>query len=74
MRTGCATLMHGARSLLDLGTGGGERLLELRDDWPPRVAATEGYPPNLALAAAAAGPVWGGGEGGGFERAADSAV
>jgi SAM-dependent methyltransferase len=44
------TLMHGARSLLDLGTGGGERLLELREDWPPQVAATEGYAPNLALA------------------------
>ena len=44
-------LMHGAQSLLDLGTGGGERLLEMRPDWPPRVAATEGYPPNLALAA-----------------------
>lgn len=43
-------LMHGARSLLDLGTGGGERLLELREDWPPQVAATEGYAPNLALA------------------------
>ena len=45
------TLMHGARRLLDLGTGGGERMLEMRADWPPRVAATEGYPPNLALAA-----------------------
>ena len=44
-------LMHGARSVLDLGTGGGERLLALREDWPSRVAATEGYPPNLALAA-----------------------
>lgn len=44
-------LMHGAKSLLDLGTGGGERLLEMRADWPPTVAATEGYPPNLALAA-----------------------
>ena len=36
--------------MLDLGTGGGERLLGLREYWPPRVAATEGYAPNLALA------------------------
>lgn len=43
-------LMRQARSVLDLGTGGGERLLALREHWPPRVAATEGYPPNLALA------------------------
>jgi SAM-dependent methyltransferase len=43
-------LMRGARSVLDLGTGGGERLLGLREDWPARVAATEGYVPNLALA------------------------
>ena len=49
-------LMQGARSLLDLGTGGGERLLELREDWPPRVAATEGYAPNLALATARLAP------------------
>jgi SAM-dependent methyltransferase len=43
-------LMRQASSVLDLGTGGGERLLGLREHWPPRVAATEGYPPNLALA------------------------
>lgn len=43
-------LMRGADNVLDLGTGGGERLLALRHYWPPHVAATEGYPPNFALA------------------------
>jgi hypothetical protein len=28
-------------SLLDLGTGGGERLLKLQDLWPKRTVATE---------------------------------
>lgn len=43
--------LAGRRRLLDLGTGGGERLLELQDAWPPSVTVTEGYPPNVALAA-----------------------
>jgi SAM-dependent methyltransferase len=43
-------LLRGATALLDLGTGGGEKLLSLRDLWPPRVAVTEGYAPNLRLA------------------------
>jgi len=46
-----ATLLRGATSALDMGTGGGERLLALREDWPPRVVATEDYGPNVALAA-----------------------
>ncbi|MBN1219150.1 MAG: methyltransferase domain-containing protein, partial [Anaerolineae bacterium] len=37
-------------AVLDLGTGGGEKLLGFKDVFPPRVAATEGYPPNLRLA------------------------
>lgn len=41
-----------ADSLLDMGTGGGELLLELRDWLPPRTVATEGYPPNFAVAQA----------------------
>ncbi len=45
-----SALLRTASSALDLGTGGGERLLALRDAWPPRMAATEGHPPNLALA------------------------
>ncbi len=39
-----------ASSALDLGTGGGEKLLEFKDVFPPRLAATEGYLPNLELA------------------------
>jgi SAM-dependent methyltransferase len=45
-----AELMQQARSLLDMGTGGGERLLALRDHWPAHVTVTEDYPPNATLA------------------------
>lgn len=45
-----AELMRQARSVVDLDTGGGERFLELRPYWPPKVVATEEYPPNFALA------------------------
>jgi SAM-dependent methyltransferase len=45
-----AELMAHATSALDMDTGGGEKLLALRPHWPPRLAATEEYPPNLALA------------------------
>lgn len=45
-----AELMHSASSVLDIGTGGGERLLKLRPTWPARVVAIEDYPPNVALA------------------------
>ncbi|MBX3011242.1 MAG: class I SAM-dependent methyltransferase [Caldilineaceae bacterium] len=45
-----ATLLQGTTALLDLGTGGGERLLDLRAHWPPKVAVTEEYPPNIKLA------------------------
>lgn len=43
-------LMRSAPSLLDIATGGGERLLAMRDCWPETVVVTEGYPPNLKLA------------------------
>lgn len=43
-------LMRQASSVLDLGTGGGERFLKLHDDWPKKVVATENYPPNFKLA------------------------
>lgn len=44
-----AALLQRATAVLDLGTGGGERFLALREDWPERVTVTEEYPPNLAL-------------------------
>jgi SAM-dependent methyltransferase len=42
--------MRRSSAMLDMGTGGGERLLELRAHWPPKVAVTEDYMPNLKLA------------------------
>ncbi len=48
--TRAAELMDGSKSALDMGTGGGERLLKLREHWPPKVVATEDYPPNIKLA------------------------
>ncbi len=48
--TRAAQLMRQSRSVLDLGTGGGERLLKLCDHWPPKVVVTEDYPPNFKLA------------------------
>jgi hypothetical protein len=42
-------LMSRAKSALDMGTGGGERLLELRPCWPARTAACEDYAPNLKI-------------------------
>jgi SAM-dependent methyltransferase len=43
-------LMEDATSLLDMDTGGGERLLSMRACWPLKVVATEEYPPNVKLA------------------------
>ena len=48
--TRAAELMRQSSSVVDLDTGGGERFLKLRDDWPPKVVATEHYPPNFKLA------------------------
>lgn len=45
-----AELMRRASSVIDLGTGGGERFLKLRTDWPKKVVATEDHPPNFRLA------------------------
>ena len=45
-----AALLQASRRVLDLNTGGGERLLELRPHWPPQVVAVESHPPNLRLA------------------------
>ena len=45
-----AELMRCSSSVIDLDTGGGEKLLSLRDHWPARVVATEDYAPNFGLA------------------------
>lgn len=45
-----AELMRRASSVLDMGTGGGERLFKLREHWPAKVVATEDYPPNVRMA------------------------
>lgn len=42
--------LRGARSAVDLGTGGGERLSTLADAFPERMFATEAYRPNEAIA------------------------
>jgi len=44
------TLMLSSRAVLDLGTGGGEMLLAMKDCFPKRVVATEGFPKNYVLA------------------------
>lgn len=49
--------LGGARSAVDLGTGGGERLSKLVDAFPEGMFATEAYPPNLGLARARLGPL-----------------
>ncbi|MCL4507528.1 MAG: class I SAM-dependent methyltransferase [Chloroflexi bacterium] len=43
-------LMRQSSSVIDLGTGGGERFLKLQEYWPKKVVATEDYPPNFRLA------------------------
>jgi SAM-dependent methyltransferase len=48
--TRAAELLRRSAAVLDMGTGGGERLLALRGHWPKKVVATEDYPPNFALA------------------------
>lgn len=45
-----AELMRQAQSVIDLDTGGGEKLLQLQPYWPAKVVASEEYPPNLKLA------------------------
>lgn len=48
--TRAAELMRLSKSVIDLGTGGGERFLKLKEHWPEKVVATEEYPPNFRLA------------------------
>lgn len=45
-----AELMRRCSSVVDLGTGGGERFLDLQEFWPEVVVATEEYAPNRKLA------------------------
>ena len=45
-----AELMRRCSSVIDLGTGDGERFLNLQEFWPKVVVATEEYAPNLKLA------------------------
>lgn len=56
----CVDAMSDADAVLDLGTGGGERLQRLRGrlERQPRVlSATEGWPPNVDVARAALEPL-----------------
>ena len=43
-------LLTGVSSCLDIGTGGGERLLELQDVFPEHMVASEGFDKNLPVA------------------------
>jgi hypothetical protein len=45
-------LLRDADSVLDMGTGGGEKLMEFADALPRRTVATEGYAPNVPVARA----------------------
>ena len=45
-----AAHMSQAKAMLDISTGGGERIFSLRAHWPAKVVASEGYAPNVALA------------------------
>ena len=42
--------MRRSSSVIDMDTGGGEKLLGLREHWPARVVATEDYAQNFELA------------------------
>ncbi len=55
--TRAAELLQRSAAALDMGTGGGERLLTLRAHWPKKMVATEDYPPNFALATARLAPL-----------------
>lgn len=48
--------LRSATAVLDMGTGGGERLLDLARWLPADTSATEGWPPNLPVARAALEP------------------
>lgn len=52
-----AELLRRSSSVIDMDTGGGEKLLSLHEHWPARVAATEDYLPNFELAAKRLAPL-----------------
>ena len=52
-----AELMRRSSAVIDLDTGGGEKLLSLRAHLPPKVVATEDYIPNFELAAKRLSPL-----------------
>lgn len=53
----CRAALTGTEHVLDMGTGGGEQLLSLRDALPADTVATEGWAPNLPVARAALEPL-----------------
>jgi SAM-dependent methyltransferase len=54
-----AEAISGAQAVLDIQTGGGEVLAGAVRRPPPRLAATESWPPNVALARERLGPLGG---------------
>ncbi|MFC2007416.1 methyltransferase domain-containing protein [Chloroflexota bacterium] len=50
-------LMHKYSSVIDMGTGGGEWILQHRKYWPEKVVATEGYTQNFKLASERLSPL-----------------
>ena len=44
------TLLKQSTIAVDIDTGGGEKLLDMRENWCEQMIATEGYPPNIKLA------------------------
>ena len=51
------SLLSGARVVVDMGTGGGERFSRLCDGYRGTAVATEGWPPNVPVAAARLAPM-----------------
>ena len=52
-----AELMGRSSSVIDMATGGGEKLLSLREHWPERVIATENYSSSFELATSRLAPL-----------------
>ena len=52
-----AELLRGARVVVDMGTGGGERFSRLCDGYRGTAVATEGWAPNVPVAAARLAPM-----------------